>query len=135
MSLQEKKMMMSVTAQMMMRTACRRKTAQRRDIRDTQSAYPGYFERQREAKCGMHALNAAIGRYQGSSCVARRSRCCSVAYSNRDCMCTRLPVSFCTDADILFALDDYLATARREGHYEVRSKHWHPSGWYSSEVE
>ena len=35
------------------------------DIRDTQNPYLGYFERQRAAKCGMHALNNAIGRYQG----------------------------------------------------------------------
>ena len=53
------------------------------DIRDTQSAYPDYFERQREAKCGMHALNNAIGRYQGSSCVARRSGVVALAYSKR----------------------------------------------------
>ena len=106
-----------------------------RDIRDTQSAYPDYFQRQREAKCGMHALNNAIGRYQGSSCDARRSGVVALAYSKRDRMCTRLPGLFCTDADILFALDDYLETSRREGQYEVRSKHWHPSGWYSSEVK
>ena len=39
------------------------------EISGAQSAYPGFFERQREAKCGMHALNNAIGRRQGGTCA------------------------------------------------------------------
>lgn len=68
------------------------------------AGYGGYFEKQRGAHCGMHALNNAVGR----------------AWQTID--------------DMRFALDDYLATTRSEGLSEVRAEHAKPSGWYSSEV-
>ena len=66
--------------------------------------YVGYFERQRGAHCGMHALNNAVGR------------------------------AWQTVEDMHFACDEYLATSRMEGSVEVRAEHARPSGWYSSEV-
>ena len=41
---------------------------------------------------------------------------------------------FCSDADMEYAVEYFLQTMRDEGSREIRSKHVHPSGWYSSEV-
>ena len=68
------------------------------------ACYVGYFERQRGAHCGMHALNNAVGR------------------------------AWHTMEDMQFACDDYLSSSRMEGLVEVRAEHARPSGWYSSEV-
>jgi hypothetical protein len=67
-------------------------------------SYPGYFERQKGAHCGMHAVNNAVGR------------------------------SWQSVEDMQYACDDYLASCRREGVFEVRAEHAKPSGWYSIEV-
>jgi len=66
--------------------------------------YDGYFERQRGAHCGMHALNNAVGR------------------------------AWQTVEDMQNACDVYLASKRMEGSVEIRAEHARPSGWYSSEV-
>ena len=66
--------------------------------------YPGYFERQSLARCGMHALNNALGG------------------------------PFHTAADMDLACTMYLRAACREGLIEVRSQHQTSTGWYSSEV-
>ena len=41
---------------------------------------------------------------------------------------------YCTEEDLDFALEDFLASSHREGLHESRSLHWKPTGWYSSEV-
>ena len=66
--------------------------------------YDGFFERQRAAHCGMHALNNAVG------------------------------WAWQTEEDMQFALDNYLHTMRFEGVQEIRAKNGTSSGWYSSEV-
>ena len=58
--------------------------------KEKESAYPLYFERQRDARCAIHALNNALAR------------------------------PFCSDADMEAAVDIYLETSRREGNREVR---------------
>jgi len=68
------------------------------------SQYPGYFERQRGAHCGMHALNNAVGR------------------------------AWHTVRDMQFACDDFLSMTRRGGLREIRDDHTKPSGWYSIAV-
>lgn len=68
------------------------------------NSYTGYFERQKEAHCGMHALNNAVGH------------------------------NWQTIDDMQRACDDYLASTWREGLVEVHADHAKPSGWYSIEV-
>ena len=68
------------------------------------SGYAGYFERQRGAHCGMHALNNAVGR------------------------------DWQTVEDMQHACDDYLMASHHEGLLEIRAEHAKPSGWYSIEV-
>ena len=66
--------------------------------------YQGFFERQQEARCGLHALNNAIGH------------------------------SFATAADLEAAVQELLRAAHQEGLPEVRAQHCLPGGWYSAEV-
>ena len=66
--------------------------------------YIGFFERQKQAKCGMHALNNSLG------------------------------FQLCTDDDMTFALEDYIRSSNHEGLHEIRSMHAKRTGWYSSEV-
>ena len=63
-----------------------------------------YFETQRGAQCGLHALNNAIGR------------------------------AWQTEEDMHFAVKEYLERAAQEGSPELRSLHVAPGGWYSSEI-
>jgi hypothetical protein len=69
-----------------------------------QDLYEGFFERQKLAKCGMHALNNSLG------------------------------FQLCTDDDMTFALEDYIRSSTHEGLHEIRSMHEKRTGWYSSEV-
>ncbi len=41
---------------------------------------------------------------------------------------------FCSDADMDYAVEQYLETSRHEGTREVRADHAKKTGWYSSEV-
>ena len=66
--------------------------------------YPDYFERQKEARCGMHALNNAVG----------------------------LPLHDAND--MTRACEIYLHEIAVEGVREPRCWHEGPGGWYSSEV-
>ena len=66
--------------------------------------YPSYFERQVEARCGMHALNNALGQPLHDNDDMQRA--CAV----------------------------YLSAARQEGSAESRALHVRQGGWYSSEV-
>ena len=63
-----------------------------------------YFEQEDQARCGMRALNNAIGR------------------------------ALHTPASMSHACDVYLKSARHKGLVEVRATHEKPNGWYSSEV-
>ena len=65
---------------------------------------PFYFERQRDAQCGLQALNNAVGK------------------------------AWQTVEDMKRAADVYLEESSREGSAEARSRHIAPGGWYSSEV-
>ena len=67
-------------------------------------AYPDYFERQEEARCGMHALNNAVG----------------------------LPLHDAND--MTRACEIYLQETAVDGVRESRDMHERPGGWYSSEV-
>jgi len=67
-------------------------------------SYRGHFERQQEARCGMHALNNAIGQ----------------------------PLH--NPADMTLACNFYLQAAHQEGSPEARASHYRTGGWYSSEV-
>ena len=69
-----------------------------------QPVYPGYFEKQREALCGLHALNNALG------------------------------CAFAAPQDLEAALQELLRTLRQEGVFEVRAQHTALGGWYSIEV-
>ena len=69
-----------------------------------QNAYQGCFQRQQEDRCGMQALNNAVGQL------------------------------WVTTSDMNFACDDYLSSSRHEGLPEKRAAHESPTGWYSSEV-
>jgi hypothetical protein len=69
-----------------------------------QDLYEGFFEKQKQAKCGMHALNNSLG------------------------------FQLCTDDDMTFALEDYIRSSNHEGLHEIRSMHAKRTGWYSSEV-
>ena len=66
--------------------------------------FSGYFEKQRAARCGLHALNNCLG-----GCHF-------------------------TEADFEHALEDYLNASMREGLPENRADHAKPSGWYSIEL-
>ena len=66
--------------------------------------YPDHFETQVAARCGMHALNNALGE----------------------------PLH--TADDMTRACKIYLQQSRAEGNPEVRTDHEGPRGWYSSEV-
>jgi hypothetical protein len=66
--------------------------------------YVGYFERQHLARCGLHALNNAVGG------------------------------SFFTPQDMTAACTAFLEEARHEGLPERRSDHESSTGWYSVEV-
>jgi hypothetical protein len=66
--------------------------------------YPGYFERQREARCGLHALNNCLG------------------------------CEFATEEDLEACLQELLRTLQQEGVPEVRAQHTAVGGWYSAEV-
>ena len=67
--------------------------------------YEGYFEHQKAALCGVHALNMAVGRPWQSA------------------------------EDLEYALEDYLRTAAFEQMTtENREQHTAPGGWYSSEI-
>ena len=68
------------------------------------AAFHGYFEHQRAAHCGLHALNNAIG---GSLLTTENMRQVWVAYRDE---------------------------ARREGLFERQRDHWAPNGWYSEAV-
>ena len=64
-----------------------------------------YFEKQgADARCGMHALNNAVGR------------------------------AWQTPEDMDYACDEYLRASQQEGSAERRDDHVASSGWYSSEV-
>ena len=63
-----------------------------------------YFEQESQARCGMRALNNAIGR------------------------------ALHTPASMSHACDVYLKSARHKGLVEVRATHEKPNGWYSTEV-
>ena len=65
---------------------------------------PCYFERQRDAQCGMHALNNAVG------------------------------WAWQSIKDMQRAADVFLNEMESEGSPEMRSQHIAPGGWYSSEV-
>ena len=66
---------------------------------------PIYFEKQgADARCGMHALNNAVGR------------------------------AWQTPEDMDYACDEYLRASQQEGSAERREDHVASSGWYSSEV-
>lgn len=67
-------------------------------------AFSGYFERQVDAHCGLHALNNAIG---------------GPMFNVHDMK------SGCTE---------YLAQIRREGFTERRDDHLEETGWYSAEI-
>ena len=67
-------------------------------------AFSGYFERQVQARCGLHALNNAIG-----------------------------GPMFNVD-DMTSARKAYLAELHREGITERREDHEKPNGWYSAEI-
>ena len=71
---------------------------------DPVEPFPSFFERQVDARCGLHALNNALGGM------------------------------YLNIADMQNALEDYLVSSQREGLNEQRSAHFKPSGWYSSEV-
>ena len=64
----------------------------------------GYFETQVQARCGMHALNNALG------------------------------CSFVSVHDLEAACQELLLTNAREGLQEHRSQHIKPGGWYSIEI-
>ena len=68
--------------------------------------YCGYFERQEpgKARCGMHALNNAMGGAVHST------------------------------SDMARACNEYLRASRQEGNPEFRCNHENAAGWYSSEV-
>jgi hypothetical protein len=74
------------------------------DVAPVPTVYAGYFERQVLARCGLHALNNAIG------------------------------AEFFTAEDMTFACTAYIAEARFEGNPERRADHEAPSGWYSEAV-
>ena len=67
-------------------------------------AYPGYFERQEKARCGMHALNNALGH----------------------------PLHDAND--MTRACEIYLQEISVDGLRDSRGMHEGPGGWYSSEV-
>jgi Josephin len=66
--------------------------------------YRGYFERQVAGRCGMHALNNALG------------------------------FAFAGEEDLAFACDEWLRASHHEGLPEVRARHMNAHGWYSIEV-
>ena len=67
--------------------------------------FEGYFEKQRQARCAIHALNNALGR------------------------------PFCTDDDMEHAVDQLMSVASHEGLLgERRTLHAREGGWYSSEA-
>ena len=66
--------------------------------------YPAYFERQVAARCGLHALNNAIG------------------------------YAFLDAAQLEDAADIYLADANSDGLVEERADHIRRTGWYSEAV-
>ena len=74
------------------------------DPADGDARYPGYFERQREAQCGLHAVNNILGR------------------------------PFLTAADLRVACDKFLAEMAFEGVVEDRAQHIGPGGFYSEAV-
>ena len=76
----------------------------RQTLKAPADPYTGHLERQREARCALHALNHALGR------------------------------PFANDEDMEFAVENVLQTAKHEGSQEKRSDHVAPNGWYSSEV-
>ena len=72
--------------------------------RPNNSGYRGFFERQEQGHCGMHALNNAVGfKWQSIS-------------------------------DMQHACDAYVKMRREEGENELHSDHARTSGWYSIEV-
>ena len=75
------------------------------DFIGSREIYQGYFETQSLARCGMHALNNALG------------------------------MDFVSHEDMTAACDNYLREAKFEGMRERRSMHEHPGvGWYSEAV-
>jgi len=66
--------------------------------------YRGFFERQVAGRCGMHALNNALG------------------------------FAFAGEEDLVFACDEWLRASHHEGLPEVRARHMNAHGWYSIEV-
>ncbi len=71
---------------------------------DVVPKFRGYFESQVFARCGLHALNNAIG------------------------------ASFLNAEDMTRACVDYLVEMSREGSVETRTDHHRPTGWYSEAV-
>ena len=69
-----------------------------------QQRFHGFFQRQVQARCGMHALNNALG------------------------------FDFLNEADLNDACDVYLNEAAFEGNPERRASHIAPGGWYSEAV-
>jgi hypothetical protein len=74
------------------------------DTSSSVSAYAGYFERQVRGRCGMHALNNALG------------------------------FDLVTAADMTRACNVYLAEMQIEGSPEERRIHENIDGWYSEAV-
>jgi hypothetical protein len=68
------------------------------------SAYPFYFEKQKYARCGLHALNNALG------------------------------MAFLTSEDMVAAFRVFIEESHMEGCPENPSIHIHETGWYSEAV-
>ncbi len=92
--------------------------------------YDGYFELQREASIldATVMCVALLWRSERAFASISKARCGIHALSN--CVGRE----FVTDADLEFALDDYIENSQRESLFETRGANAKANGWYSIEV-